>query len=98
MLKPNFNGNSSRQVLLRLDYNNCLYCIVLNNTKKKRKEGEKKKKLLLQVLYKCMNNTNSIVIENMIFLSYNLCNLQFIQKSRGLTIMSLHFTTFIYGM
>lgn len=43
MLKPNFNGNSSRQVLLRLDYNNCLYCIVLNNTKKKRKEGEKKK-------------------------------------------------------
>lgn len=43
MLKPNFNGNSSRQVLLRLGYNNCLYCIVLNNTKKKRKEGEKKK-------------------------------------------------------
>lgn len=41
-----------------------------------------------------MNNTNSIVIENMIFLSYNLCNLQFIQKSRGLTIMSLHFTYF----
>lgn len=44
MLKPNFNSNSSRQVLLRLGYNNCLYCIVSHNSKKKRKEGKKKKK------------------------------------------------------
>lgn len=43
MLKPNFNSNSSRQVLLRLGYNNCLYCIVSHNSKKKRKEGKKKK-------------------------------------------------------
>lgn len=56
-----------------------IVCIVLSHIiLRKREKKEKKKRLLLQVPCKCRNNTNSIVIENRIFLSYNLCNLQFI--------------------